>query len=224
MTSGQEERLRIHKLIFSTLLLILLATACDPPGPASPGPSPKQSSPTPNVEATFELEGTVQEATGSVSIESARSPSPSASATRRSSPSATPSPEPSPSLSPEPGSPILIEQGSPGSLAIKIQRYSAGGSPCRFVENDVLVVAFTSGTDFQPPEVTDEKTFPSSLKGTNVQITGRVEETNRECLLIARTVRVGQTAASPAASKSPPRARISPTPSKPPSPPPSPTA
>ncbi|HVF11953.1 MAG TPA: hypothetical protein VNA87_02595, partial [Actinomycetota bacterium] len=109
-------------------------------------------------------------------------------------------------------------------MAIKIQRYSAGGSPCRFVENDVVVVAFTSGTDFQPSEVTDAKTFPDNLKGTNLQITGRVEEKDRECLLIATTVRVGQTAASPAASRSPARPRTSSTPSNPASAPPSPTA
>lgn len=203
---------------------MVLAAACERPGPVSPGPSPKQSSPAPNVEATFDLEGVVQEASGSASFKEVATPSPTASATRRSTPSVSVSPEASPSPSPETSSTILIERGAPGSLAIKVQRYSAAGSPCRFVENDVLVVAFTSGTDFQPSKVTDEKTFPNNLQGTNVQITGRVEEKDRECLLIATTVRVGQTASSPAASRSPARTRTSPTPSKPPSAQPSPTA
>lgn len=217
--------MRKHRVIFSMLLvLVVLGAACERPGPQSPGPSPKQSSPSPTAEATFDLEGVVQEASGSASFEQSATPSPAVSPTRRSTQSPSPTSELSPSPTVESTPTVVIERGAPGSLAIKIQRYSAGGSPCRFVENDVLVVAFTSGTDFQPSEVRDERTFPNNLKGTNVQITGRVEEEDRQCLLIATAVRVGQTDSSPAASRSPVRGRTSPTPSRAPSPSPSPTA
>src|SRR5688572_9410509 len=135
--------LRNHRLIFSMFLVVALAAACERPGPSSPGPSPEPSSHAPDVETTFDLEGVVVEASGSAAFEEG-TPSPAASATRRSSPSPVPTSEASPSPSLETAPASIIQRGAPGSLAVRIQRYSAAGSPCRFEERDVLVLAFTS--------------------------------------------------------------------------------
>lgn len=200
----------MHRTIVGLLLLIFLAAACDRPGPTSPTPSPTEARPAETDDGSFELEGTVQEASGSASSERkdvARTATPTKASPTTESPGASPSP------TVDEDAVIVIERGAPGSLAVKVRSYSAGGSPCRFVENDVLVVAFTSGTDFQPTEVTDNTTFPNNLQGSIVQITGRVEEEEGHCLLIADTVRVGQEESSPSTTRSPTRGRTSPTPS-----------
>jgi hypothetical protein len=178
----------VKRLLWLALILCLVfAAGCDrlredvEGATEDPSPSPEPE------EVTFELQGVVVEASGSAAVTGTRqetSPTPvtrtPATPTSTNTPTAT--------TSPTQVTTAIIERAAPGSIALKLVSFDAGDSPCAFQENDVLVVAYTRSTTFEPQDLTEVRGFPNNLQGLTLNISGQV--IGDECLLLAKAVTV----------------------------------
>ena len=172
------------------VLCLLGAAGCDrlredvegASGDPSPSPEPK--------EVTFELQGVVVEASGSAAVTGTRQET-------------TPTPvTPTSTTSPTQVTTAIIERAAPGSIAFKLASFDAGDSPCAFQENDVLVVAYTRSTTFEPQDLTEVRGFPNNLQGLTLNISGQV--LGEECLLLAKAVTVQEEGAEETESRTTP--------------------
>lgn len=188
-------------------IVLLLASACngDPEVTSSPEASPAPSP----AAASFQLEGTVIEASGSAKgSQGSASPKAAATASAASTtrPGAAASPGASASASaPPPEQPAqsgtAIEQGAPGSLALKLTAFS-GGDTCVFSPGDTVVVLYTRASAFEPGDVTSNDRFPNNLVNSGVSVAGKVLEKDT-CVLVANSVSVNaQAQPGPTASAS----------------------
>ena len=187
----------MQRLITALLLLSLGILGCNR------GEVGVTASPTPPKAAqTFQLEGTVVEASGSASVGSSPAASPAPASPTSTAASATSTSAVA----------AAVVHGSPGSVALKLASFSASGGPCSFNDNDVAVVAFVRNTSFKPEDVTDSKNFPNNLQGARLRVSGTVAgPRGDDCLLVANSVEV--TGAAPSPSPSPRTGSRTPTPS-----------
>ena len=164
------------------------------------------------AEVTFELQGVVVEASGSAAVSVDRVPVGPSPTGRDDDEDSTPSPQGSPTTQ----TTTVIERAAPGSIALKLTGFTIERSECVFSEGDVLVVAFTKSTNFDPADLTEARGFPNNLQGLTLVISGTV--LGDECLLHATNVRVQEEGADVDGGASPTptatgQARRSPTPS-----------
>jgi hypothetical protein len=160
------------------------------------------ASPSPSKAAqTFQLEGTVVEASGSAAVGSTPAASPAVASPPATAAAATPTS----TLA------ATVVHAAPGSVALTLTSFSASGGPCSFNDNDVAVVSFVRNTSFKPEDVTESKNFPNNLQGARLRVSGTVSgPRGDDCLLVADAIEV--TAAAPSPSPSPRGAARTPTP------------
>ena len=140
------------------------------------------------AEVTFELQGVVVEASGSAGVAAstetrAVTPSPTARDEGDDEDSTS-----SPQGSPTTETTSVIARAAPGSIALKLTAFTIEESECVFSEGDVLMVAFTKSTNFDPADLVEARGFPNNLQGLSLLISGTV--LGDECLLLATEVRV----------------------------------
>ena len=185
-------------LLVALVLSVAVLGACSrPPDPDAEKPKISASpSPTEAPEQTFELEGTVVEASGSASV--------TGTETQTTTRTTTPSPtgkstsSPSPTTTTQTTTTTEISKGAPGSIAVKLLSYTSEVSGCSFKQGDTLVVAFTSTTSFDPAVLTDDKSFPNNLKSKALKISGVIIATDDgDCLLVAKSITVESPPATP---------------------------
>jgi hypothetical protein len=174
----------MKRALLLTALIGLVGTACNRSElgvKASPS----------TARATFELEGSVVEASGSASV----------STTTAATPTTTASPTPTTTPTPIAKTTTTVVNAAPGSIALKLTAFSTSGGPCDFKDDDVVVLAFTRNTSFKPEDITKDKTFPNNLQGGRLRVSGTVAgPRGDDCLLVADVVEV--TVAAPSPSKS----------------------
>ncbi|MDQ4144330.1 MAG: hypothetical protein M3198_11415 [Actinomycetota bacterium] len=174
-----------------TTALVVLGVACDRGQQTAVLPVPEATPPeSPTARPSFQLEGTVIEASGSAAAGQA-SPSP----TRR----ATGSPSPTETAAETPGAGTAIEQAAPGSIAIRLSSYSAPDTTCTFQEGDTVVVGYTRQTTFEPADITGNTRFPNNLANMTVSVAGEILHPEN-CVLSATSVTT-QAQASPTATR-----------------------
>jgi guanyl-specific ribonuclease Sa len=186
-------------------VMLLLASACGGDAevePTLPATQPTQEvSPSPTAAPSFQLEGRVIQASGSVKANQA-TPSPAATAT------ASPGTTGGPGTHPASG----IEQGAPGSLAVRLSSYSGENSDCVFAEGDTVVVFYSRASTFEPAGLIGNAGFPNNLRNANVVVAGRILD-EELCLLAADSVATAAgVEASPTAGRRGDTTRTSPPP------------
>lgn len=142
--------------------MLMLASGCDQgPGDGKAASGPLRS------KGRFELKGQINTLTATSSKASASQDSPAAGARPRSG------------------------VGSPGALAVSISSASTGSDSCKFESNDVVMVLYTTETEFDPSDTPAGRTFPINLRGRSIlakgQLFGRGDD---ECLLVADTIKI----------------------------------
>lgn len=207
----------MKRLLLLIVIFAIVASGCDRLREDAGGAGDSSPSPEP-AEATFELQGVVVEASGSAAVtgtrqETTRTPVTPSPTSREGGVTSTARAAATPRTSPTQVTTPVIERAAPGSIALKLTSFTANESPCGFQEGDVLVVAFTRSTTFEPQELTQARGFPNNLQGLTLDISGRV--VGDECLLLATAVGVvqgGEDEPDKKASPSPTSARRTPSP------------
>lgn len=154
----------MRKLMIWAAFMLLLASGCDRgPGGGNAASGPLQS------KGRFDLKGQINTLTATSSA-SARQASPG-----------------SPASGGRPRSGV----GSPGALAVSISSASSGSDSCKFESKDVVMVLYTTETKFDPSDTPAGRTFPTTLRGRNIQAKGQLfGRGDDECLLVADTIKI----------------------------------
>jgi hypothetical protein len=171
-------------LIALSITLMVLAAGCAQDEPEVEETTEEvEESPTPS-EATgsFQLQGRILDTVASARRQAGTSPSPTGSPTGSPSRTGTMSP-----AGEEARETAGIEQGAPGSLAIRLIEFTGEGTNCTFEEGDTMAVAYTRATTFTPADLKQNARFPQNLRETDVSVEGIVLD-EENCILVAESV------------------------------------
>jgi hypothetical protein len=85
--------------------------------------------------------------------------------------------------------PFLSGVRTVGAIRLQVASFQSSDGRCSFEPANLVRIAYTSKTQFEPPEITRQVAFPGSLKGRTLNVQGRAFRVGRRCVAVADGVR-----------------------------------